>query len=93
MLVVLTDNEKLIRPAGSDPVRTLTVVPFRRRLSRRGPGAPGQRDSVPARAIGGPIEKRVDLAREGGGRRAVADDVGERGPPGGAGSSAGPSLP
>ena len=32
-------------------------------------------------AVGGRIEKRVDLAREGGGRRLVADDVGERGPP------------
>ena len=72
---------------------TLTVVPFRRRLSRRGRPGHGQRDSDPARAIGGRVEKRIDLAREGGGRRAVAGDVGERGPPGGAVSGARPSLP
>ena len=34
--VLLTDNCQPIRPAGSDPAGTLTVVPFRRRLNRRG---------------------------------------------------------
>ena len=35
----------------------------------------------PARAVGGRIEERVAFAREGGRRRPVAGDVGERGRP------------
>ena len=64
------------------------------RQSRSGGGSaggcdPGQRD--PARAVGGRVEERADLARQGGGRRPVADDVGERGPP--AAAPDGPELP
>ena len=42
----------------------------------RGPAGPR-----PDRAVGGQIEERIDLTREGGSRRPVADDVGERGGP------------
>ena len=72
---------------GFDSARTPTVVQSRprRRLSRtrRGPGNPGQREPAGLRAVlvGGRIEERVDLAREGGGRCPVPDDVDERGPP------------
>ena len=73
LILSITDN----RSGRRVPAGTLTVVPFRRR--RRLSRTPGQRD--PARAVGGRIEERVDLAREGGGWCPVADDVGERGPP------------
>ena len=65
-------NGQPIRPAGPQSAGTLTVVPFWRRLSRR--GRPGS-----ARPSASRVEERVDLAREGGGRCPVADDVDERG--------------
>ena len=77
-------NGQPIRPAGPQSAGTLTVVPFWRRLSRR--GRPGS-----ARPSASRVEERVDLAREGGGRCPVADDVGEQGPPAAAPDA--PELP